>query len=584
MIFAPSHEDLEVLARALGTSAVVADIAGDRPLADTLIDATRRYVSLPPAQRRAAVRDVRRGTAASSGGWPQPEAAAMAGILDAGPREALQSALEALPADLALLLQPGDLDPIDIVAVHRRHGVVSGADIAAILVTADRTGESSDDPLRRLASRLPWLQDQRRRLPLGRAVPALERMVPALAALPGVLAVEPLGSLRRYGPTIGDLELLVVSDDPAAAIEAAVGALEPAAVRHVSRTRAVVQAGHHEVGLRSCREDQAAALLLWHTGSPAHVRLLRERAAGAGIDIRPRGWIQADGRPLPAATEAQLYAHLSLPLIAPELRHGGDEIERAASGRLPSLVTVDDVRGDLHTHTLWSDGRDSVDAIVFAARALGYEYVAITDHSPSAAAARVLSLERLQRQAVEVARIREAVPGITVLHGVEVDILEDGSLDLPEAVLAGLDLVLASLHEPFGHPPARLLERYACAARHPLVSVITHPANRVPGRDEGYALDFDALFRLAADTGTAVEVDGGPGHLDLDGHLARRAVELGATLTIDSDGHDASRLGRQMRLGVGTARRGGVTAAQVLNTRPLAEVRQFIARKRQRRF
>jgi DNA polymerase (family 10) len=208
--------------------------------------------------------------------------------------------------------------------------------------------------------------------------------------------------------------------------------------------------------------------------------------------------------------------------------------------------------------------------------------VAITDHSPSAAASRVLSLERLERQAEEVRAARERVPQLTVLHGVEVDILSDGRLDLPDEVLAGLDIVLASLHDASGQDPAKLLARYIGAMRHPLVTLITHPANRLVGRHEGYALDYEQLFAVAAETGTAVEIDGGPAHLDLDGQLASRAVAAGVTLSVDSDCHNVARLGRQMLFGVGTARRGGIEARHVLNTRPLADVRAFIAAKRQR--
>jgi DNA polymerase (family 10) len=215
-----------------------------------------------------------------------------------------------------------------------------------------------------------------------------------------------------------------------------------------------------------------------------------------------------------------------------------------------------------------------------AARALGYEYVAITDHSPSAAASRVLTRDRVARQAEDVAAVRRRVDGITVLHGVEVDILPDGSLDFPDDLLAGLDLVLASLHDPAGQSPDELLERYIGAMRHPLVSIVTHPANRTPGRDEGYALDFDTLFAVAAETGTIVEVDGGPAHLDLDGALAAQAVAAGALLSIDSDCHDANRLARQMRFGVGTARRGGIQPAHVVNTLPVDALRAVLRRKR----
>jgi DNA polymerase (family X) len=217
---------------------------------------------------------------------------------------------------------------------------------------------------------------------------------------------------------------------------------------------------------------------------------------------------------------------------------------------------------------------------VQAARSLGYRYMAITDHSPTSRASRVLTLARIAEQADEIASVREAVPDITILHGIECDILEDGTLDVPDHLLERLDLVLASMHESHGHSPARLLERYEQVLRHPLVNVITHPANRSPGRQPGYDLAFARLFEQAARTGTAVEIDGAPGHLDLDPPLAALAGEIGAPLLVDSDCHMADRLGRQMRFGIGLARRAGLTASQVLNTRDVEAIRSFVAAKR----
>jgi DNA polymerase (family 10) len=317
-------------------------------------------------------------------------------------------------------------------------------------------------------------------------------------------------------------------------------------------------------------------------GSRAHVAHLAARARARGLTLTPAALLDASGQPRPTATEAELYAALELPWIPPERRHGLDEIALAERGAFPAAVTLADIQGDLHTHTMWSDGRDATETVIRSARALGYRYLAITDHSPTSKASRTLSLDGIVQQAKEIEALRPAYPELTILHGCEVDILADGSLDLPDAVMAGLDIVLASLHDAAGHGPDRLLDRYLAAMAHPLISVITHPANRMPGRGNGYALDWDRFFAAARDTGTAVEVDGAPGHLDLDGHLARRAVETGATLVVDSDGHFAERLGRQMRMGVGTAARGGVEARHVLNTRGLDQVRAFVADKRRR--
>jgi DNA polymerase (family 10) len=247
---------------------------------------------------------------------------------------------------------------------------------------------------------------------------------------------------------------------------------------------------------------------------------------------------------------------------------------------VPTLVSRRDIRGDLHLHTDYSDGRDSIAAMVAAGARLGYEYIAITDHSPRSAASRRLSADSVRRQADEIAELRDRYPQMAILHGCEVDILAGGRLDFADRILERFDIVLASLHDPLGHAPQQLLDRYLVAAKHPLVSVITHPTNRlVPGRP-GYALDYDRLFEAAVETGTALEIDGAPSHLDLDGALARRAMAAGATVAIDSDSHRADHLDRQMRFGVLTARRGWIERRHVLNTRSIDDVRAFVAAKR----
>ena len=245
-------------------------------------------------------------------------------------------------------------------------------------------------------------------------------------------------------------------------------------------------------------------------------------------------------------------------------------------------MSGDDVRGDLHMHTNYSDGADSLVDMVMTCRGLGYEYIAITDHSEGAAASRTMSQDDIARQREEIDRLRERVPGMTVLHGTEVDILPDGSLDFRDEVLEQFDIVLASLHESAGHDGVRLTERCVAAIRHPLVNVLTHPMNRLVGRRGAYDLDYEAVYAAAVETGTALEVDGAPSHLDLDGEHARAAAAAGVIVTTDSDCHRAPLLERQMRFAIGTARRGWVGPNQVLNTRPVEAIREFVRAKRSR--
>jgi DNA polymerase (family X) len=420
-------------------------------------------------------------------------------------------------------------------------------------------------------------------LPLGRALSTVEAFLEALG--PAAARFAPVGSLRRFEPTVGDLTLLAADDNPDPLLKLVADAVTEENVRARTPRAIALRFQRETINVVFVPAAEAATALLHYTGSLGHVKQLQARAMAEGYELTPQRLINTkakSGSPVRVDTEADIYDALDVPYIPPELRHGQHEFALAHDGWLDDLVTIDDIRGDLHVHTLWSDGRDSSDAVIRAVRKLGYEYVAITDHSESSKASRTLSVDRMRQQMAEIQLLRTRFPDIAILQGTEVEILADGRLDFPDDLLAEMDIVLASLHEPDGQKPAQLLDRYVAAMRHPCVNVITHPANRVPGQSEGYDLDYDALFRVAAETGTAVEIDGAPGHLDLDGHLARRAIAAGATVTIDSDGHFAERLARQMRMGVGTARRGAVPALQVLNTKSVDDVRQFVARKRQR--
>jgi DNA polymerase (family X) len=340
-------------------------------------------------------------------------------------------------------------------------------------------------------------------------------------------------------------------------------------VLHRSERRLYVRLDRTQLGVRVPEPQEAGTTLLLLTGSAAHLDGLRQVATERGMTF-----------PTPAAAEEEIYARLALPFIPPEIRAGDDEIRAARDGWLPALVSRADIRGDLHMHSTWSDGRDPVEEMVKTCLSLGYEYLAITDHSQRSAASRKLSLDGVRRQADEIVALRERYPEIAILHGCEVDILPDARLDFPDRILEGFDIVLASLHDGAGHSRDQLMQRYLAAMRHPMVNVITHPTNRLVPHQRGYDLDYPRLFEAAADTGTAVEIDGAPAHLDLDGALARKATAAGAMVVIDSDSHRAELLDRHMRLGIVTARRGWVEPRHVLNTRPLADLRSLVAGKR----
>jgi DNA polymerase (family X) len=394
----------------------------------------------------------------------------------------------------------------------------------------------------------------------------------------------PVGSLRRFAPDIGDVSLLAVATrrQTPGVIKAFTRLPSVRQVIEEHTAKATVATARSHVTLHVADPEFAGSMLAWLTGSVGHVQQLAALARDQGLRFEQGYLRDKDGSPIACRTEEMFYARLDLPLIAPEIRHGEDEIASAREGKLPDLLTALNIRGDLHMHSTWSDGRDTIEDMVRAGQALGYEYVAITDHSERAWSSRALSVEDIETQLAEIEVLRRAYPRIRILHGIEVDIMPDGTLDFEDDVLARFDIVLASLHDHANHSAAQLLDRYLRAIESPYVDIITHPAGRSPAASPGYDLEFDRLFEAAARTGTAGEVDGAPGHLDMDGALARRAAAAGATVVVDSDCHRVEALGRQMRFGVATARRGWIEPRHVLNTRPVNDVLKFVARKRSR--
>jgi DNA polymerase (family 10) len=465
-------------------------------------------------------------------------------MYEAGGWVLVESAVADLPGDLRWLYESGAVTIEQLADLHRALDVTTGADLAwAVREQLIRAVPGMDAELEAaIATALPTLRSAIPRVPLGRATSIADAVLERLRGVAGVDWALPAGSLRRGQDTVGDIEIVAASPQPAAAIEALLGAPDFSRVLHQSERRFYVLTDRMQVGVRLPAPPNAGAPLLYLTGSAAHFEALRSHAETLGWRLTPDGLHGRDGILHPSASEAAIYAALGLPFIPPEIREGTDEVAVASRGELPALVSRPDVRGDLHMHSLWSDGRDSIDAMVQGCLALGYEYMAITDHSPSSAAIRNLTVDGVKKQADEIAGLRELYPQITILHGCEADILTDGRLDFPERILERFDIVLASLHDAAGHSPEQLMKRYAAAMQHPLVTLITHPSNRLVPSRRGYALDYDRLFTLAVESRTALEIDGAPSHLDLDGALARRAIAAGATVVVSSDCHRAEML------------------------------------------
>jgi DNA polymerase (family 10) len=421
-------------------------------------------------------------------------------------------------------------------------------------------------------------------IPLGRAHFLASSIVRDLRHAGVDAPITPVGSLRRYAAEVSTVALLATADVTASARLLRRFTRLPSAqqVHAVTPAGATIVTTRGTATLHVVDPEHAGSMLVWLTGSLGHVHRLASIAAQRGLHFAAGRLTDGAGAPIACGTEEDLYGQLGLPFIPPEIRHGEDEIEAAQHNRLPRLLTDVHIRGDLHMHSTWSDGRDSIEAMVRTSQELGYEYMAITDHSQRAWSSHKLSIEDVAAQRAEVNALRERYPAIRILHGVEVDIMHDGTLDFDDEILAGFDIVLASLHDHGGHPGWQLTERYLSAMASRYVDVITHPQNRTPAVSSGYDLDLDRIFAAAAESGTAMEVDGAPGHLDMDGAVARRAAAAGVTIVVDSDCHRAEYLRRQMRFGIGTARRGWVEPQHVLNTRPVDDVLAFVARKRAR--
>jgi DNA polymerase (family 10) len=419
------------------------------------------------------------------------------------------------------------------------------------------------------------------RLLLPRAVEIGEELVAGLLARAGDGAQVMLaGSVRRQADSVKDIDIVAVTTRPTT-LAKSLAKLEQ--IEHVgSAGKAGARGRTHSgvaVDLRIAAPEQLGDLLQHFTGSGAHNAALREAAVREGLHVSEYGILDdATGTSTAYATEREVYERLGLSYIEPELREDRGELDAARADALPRLIELADIRGDLHSHTIASDGHDMIEEMALAARERGYEYLAITDHSASHGFGNAVSPERLRRQ-IELVREADArVEGIELLAGSEVNVLPDGALDYEDELLAGLDWVIASVHTSFALGEQAQTERVIAAVEHPLVDAIGHPTGRLIERREPYALDLDAVFAAAARTGTLLEINANPDRRDLSDVHARAAARAGVTLVIDSDAHRTRTLAN-MRWGVATARRAWLTREQVANTRPWAELRRLRKRR-----
>lgn len=410
------------------------------------------------------------------------------------------------------------------------------------------------------------------RVRLGEALPLARDLCRRLTETGLFDRVEPAGSLRRGRETIGDLDILAIASEPNGAAEAFVSLPDVEEVlAHGAKKASVRLEGGMQVDLRIVPEGSFGAALQYFTGSKAHNIALRKRAIGRGWKLNEYGLFDEKGNPIAGKAEEGIYSKLALSFIPPELREDRGEIEQAAEGSLPSLVSLPEIRGDLHIHTTWSDGKASLEEMVEAARERGLSYIAITDHARFSEMIGGVSPDELSRQLDEIAAVNEKLAGFRVLAGVEANILRDGSLDVPDRILKELDIVIAAIHSHFHLSRDEMTKRLIRAIENPNVDVIAHPTGRKIGERPGYEADWDEVFHRGVKARTALEVNANPIRLDLNADLIRRAIDIGATLAIGTDAHTIEHLGF-MEYGLLTARRGWAEGKDVLNTRPVDDL------------
>jgi DNA polymerase (family 10) len=417
------------------------------------------------------------------------------------------------------------------------------------------------------------------RVHMGIAYPAARDLVAALEKLPQVERVTFAGSLRRFRATIGDLDILVATGD-SGSVMAAFGRLpQVEAVLSGGETKMRVRLLNGlEVDLRCLERARWGTALQYFTGSQAHSVKLRELALKRGFSLSEYSLKREDGSEVLCAEEEEVYRTLGLPFVEPELREDRGEIEAALAGRLPKLVTLDDIRGELHCHSTWSDGQSSIEEMALAAEARGYEYLSISDHTQSLGMVGGLTPERLHQQRAEIQAVQAKLKRLHLLQGAEVEIKADGTLDFPDEVLAELDFVVASVHSGLRQDRDTITARVVRAMRNPHVDALGHPSGRILGQREESALDLGEALRVAAETGTIMEINADPARLDLDDVHVRRAVELGVKLVVNSDAHHPDHF-EAMRFGVATARRGWVGPDSVINTLPLKALKAHVKNK-----
>lgn len=504
---------------------------------------------------------------------------------------------DSIAKDITQFLETGRMDVLDDLRREIPEGVVDMTEVEGIgpktasklynelglesleeLEEAAREGRirrlkgMGEKTERRILEGIEFAKKKGERQPLGYVLPMARQVVDELRELPEVEEVRLVGSIRRRRETIGDLDILVVSEEPDEVVEffVSMDEVEGVVVKGAKKTTVRLEGGL-EADLRPFSREEFGAALVYFTGSKAHNVQLRNVALEKGLTLNEYRLAEKDSLdPVASETEEEIYGELGLSWIPPELREASGEVEAAAEGELPDLVEYDALRGDLQVHTEWSDGKATVSEMAQAAEEMGYEYLAITDHSQSLGIASGLDPEDYRRQREEVEEVDEEVE-LELLHGAEVNIDKDGEPDLPDEALAEFDVVLGSIHYGMKGEEEAMTRRLVRAMENEHVDIIAHPTGRMINERPAYPLDLERVFSTAVETETLLEINGFPSRMDLSSRNARMAKEAGTRFVVSTDSHNTDHL-RYAELGLGIARRAWLTADHVLNTRTLASL------------
>ncbi|MDX1624785.1 MAG: DNA polymerase/3'-5' exonuclease PolX [Gemmatimonadota bacterium] len=514
-------------------------------------------------------------------------------LVETGRLTLMDEIAERIPRGLGELVKLDGVGPKKAKRLHEELGIASVAELEAALDAGEVAplkgfGAKTVERMRRAIAEH---REHGERVKLSDADSLIRPLLEHVRRGPGIEEVEVAGSYRRRRETVGDVDLLAVCEEAAPAMEHFTAFDAIARVESAGETRAsVILRSGLQVDLRILPRRSYGAALHYFTGSKAHNVAVRKLGVERGLRISEYGVFRVpegapeeetgpeEGERIGGATEEEVFDAVGLPWIVPELREDRGEIEAAREGRLPELIEVDDIRGDLQMHSTWSDGKDPIEAMARACRDRGYAYMAITDHSQRVTVAGGLDAARLEEQWEEIDEVRERMEGIEILRGLEVDILRDGSLDLDDAHLDGLDVVVVSVHSYMNLPKAEMTERVIAGISHPAVDVLAHPTGRILNRRHPYEIDVEAVLHAAAERDVAVELNAQPDRLDLNDVQVRRAKELGVKVAIDTDAHSVAGL-RYVEYGVEQARRGWLEAGDVLNAMSADELRAWLDRK-----